>query len=548
MAEIKLSDPFGLNHEILESIDFDTSLSRILNDVKTDFIYAPHINLIYARAQSELKNLVKSELASGKYMPGLPFSMEVPKTYRIPVETSKRLGPAYSRPGSILHPKDRLFYQAIADQAAPIIGQSLNPDRSFSHQLASSDSKSMFQSTRKCWNDLQKAITENSKDPKISYVLKADIANYFGSINLHTLINVLDDYSFPKALNSRLEALLLKFTGERSSRSIIQGIYPSDLFGNFYMAPIDRILDDAGVKSARYVDDLYIFVESVDHADRILRELIPALRGYDLSLNESKCKIVPKSLIHTMEPDLEVLFNAAVDEISEQLDDGDFDSEYGFQSEWEGEDDEDESSEAACEEDIDGAITLAATIRLFQSTSEYPGHEENIERFCLPLFAKAESNYAVPHVKEAFKKRASMSQIYAAYLAKFLDEPGVRESIVEWISDEGLMDWQRMWLVAALMQSSQCEDSIVKDVFKIVKDGNKHDALRGAAAYFVGRFGDHARRQSLRQLYPSVSEYVQAAIYASSRFWPGVEASNAKSMWAGQGQLHTLLTEAMKKK
>lgn len=545
MAEIKLGESFGLSTESLNDIDFDISLDRILNDVKTDFIYAPHINLIYARARDNLKELLCSELRSGKFMPGLPFSIEVPKTYRIPVETSKRLGPAYSRPGSILYPKDRLFYQALADQAAPIIDKSLDSSRSFSHQLTDPKNKSMFQSTRKCWNDLQKALSDHAKDPNVAYVLKADIANYFGSINLHKLINILDDYQFPKSLNSRLEALLLTFTGERSSRSIIQGIYPSDLFGNFYMAPIDRVLDDAGVKSARYVDDLYVFVDSVDHADRILRELIPALRGYDLSLNESKCKIVPKSLIHTMEPDLEVLFNAAVEEIAEQLDEDDFDSEYGFQSEWEGEDDqEDEEGDDDSSEDI----KLAATIKLFQSTSEYPGQEENIERFCLPLFAKAESDYAVPHVKEAFKKRASMSQIYAAYLAKFLDKPSVRQSIVEWIIDEGLMDWQRMWLIASLMQSSQCDDVTVKEILKIAKDGNRHDALRGAAAYFVGRFGDHARRQSLRQLYSQVSEYVQAAIYASSRFWPGPEFSNAKAMWGGQGQLNSLLTEAMKKK
>lgn len=544
MAEVKLGESFGLSKEYIEKIDFDLAISRILNDVKTDFIYAPHINLIYARAADALKNLLVGDLNSGDFMPGLPFAIEVPKTFRIPVETSKRLGPAYSRPGSILLPKDRLFYQALADEAAPIIESALNNTRSFSHQLAPAGSKSMFQSTRKCWNDLQKSLAENSKVKSVAYVLKADIANYFGSINLHTLMNTLSDSGFPKPLGTRLEALLLTFTGERSSRSIIQGVYPSDLFGNFYMVPIDRSLDDAGVQSARYVDDLYIFVESVDHADRVLRDLIPALRSYDLSLNESKCKIVPKSLIHTMEPDLEVLFNAAVEEIADQLDEDDFESEYGFQSEWEGEDGEE--NEGAEEDAKD--IELAATINLFQSASEYPGHEENIERFCLPLFAKVESDYAVAHVKEAFKKRASMSQIYAAYLAKFLGTAGVKDALLEWVEDPSLMDWQRMWVIAALMQSEECSDEEVKKVIQVARDGTRHDALRAAAAYFVGRFGDHARRTSLRQLYPQVSAYVQSAIYASSRFWPGAELSNAKSMWAGQGPLHVLLTEAMKKK
>ena len=73
MAELKLGESFGLERDALEEIDFDVALVRILNDIKTDFIYAPHINLIFARAQEELKKIVKGELSSGKFMPGLHF-------------------------------------------------------------------------------------------------------------------------------------------------------------------------------------------------------------------------------------------------------------------------------------------------------------------------------------------------------------------------------------------------------------------------------------------------------------------------------------------
>src|SRR5262249_20561400 len=55
-----------------------------------------------------------------------------------------------------------------------------------------------------------------------------------------------------------------------------------------YLTPIDRFLEDYGVPSARYVDDIYIFVESVEATDHLLREVIPALRSYDLVLNEAK--------------------------------------------------------------------------------------------------------------------------------------------------------------------------------------------------------------------------------------------------------------------
>ncbi len=548
MADIKLGEPFGMEAEALKKVDLDLAIKRILNDVKTDFIYAPHLNLIYARAGDALKNAVIEDIKAGKFAPGIPLSMEVPKSFRIPVESTKRLGPTYSRPGSILLPKDRVLYQALADQSSSVIDKALDPSRSFSHQLTKDDAASMFAPTRKCWNDLQQSLATNVNNPSVNYVLKIDIANYFSSINLHILINVLNDSGFDKVYSSRLEAVLTSFTGERSSRGILQGIYPSDLFGNFYMAPIDRFLKDMDVPSSRYVDDLYLFVESVDHADRILRGLIPALRSYDLSLNENKCKIMPKSMLYAMEPDLEALFQAAVDEIAVQIDEEDFDADYGFQSEWEDEEEEaHEDASSTQSEEAETPIELAATISLFNSLDQYPGQEENVERFCLPLFSKAGSGHAVDHVKDAFKKRPAMAQIYSSYLAKFLTDKDLRVFVVSLVEDSALADWQKMWVLAALMQAPDPTDNEVRLALAIARDGNRHDALRAVAAYFVGRFGDHARRTSLRTLYPQVSNYVQASIYATSRFWQGVERVNAKATWAGHGTLHTLLTLAMKR-
>ena len=141
----------------------------------------------------------------------------------------------------------------------------------------------------------------------------------FRSINQHTLINMLKSYGYNSSLADRLERILLSFTGERSSRGILQGIYPPDLFGAFYLSAVDRFFDDQNILSARYVDDIYIFIKSVDEADQVMRKLIPFLRSYDLNLNETKSTILPKSALHTEEPDLEALFANAVEEISTQI-------------------------------------------------------------------------------------------------------------------------------------------------------------------------------------------------------------------------------------
>jgi hypothetical protein len=245
---------------------------------------------------------------------------------------------------------------------------------------------------------------------------------------------------------------------------------------------------------------------------------------------------MPKSTLRTEEPDLEELFAAAVAEIAGQIDDDDFDADYGFQSEW----DEEQTNK----EDLE----LKATTILLDSLPEYPGQEENIERFCLPLFSKAGSDYALEHVLDAFKKRPAMTQIYASYVAKFIKMDAVRETLWALLKDDSLTDWQRMWILAALSQWRRPQDGGDQAALAILQDANRHDALRAVAAIFVGRFGDHARRKTLIATYPSVSPYIQAAIYYSSRLWPVAERNNAKASWGNHGSLNSLITLAAAKK
>jgi hypothetical protein len=141
-----------------------------------------------------------------------------------------------------------------------------------------------------------------------------------------------------------------------------------------------------------------------------------------------------------------------------------------------------------------------------------------------------------------------MSQIYAGYLAKFLKINDVLNSLTKLLEDSSLADWQKIWILAALSQVETASDIEVKIAFGLLKDANRHEALRAIAAVFVGRFGDHTRRKALISIYPSVSSYIQAAIYFSTRQWPSVERSTAKASWSGHGPLHNLLMIAMSKK
>lgn len=44
---VEFGKPFGLDKALIDAVDWKIAAQKILNDIKSDFIYAPHINFIY---------------------------------------------------------------------------------------------------------------------------------------------------------------------------------------------------------------------------------------------------------------------------------------------------------------------------------------------------------------------------------------------------------------------------------------------------------------------------------------------------------------------
>lgn len=176
----KAEASFGLDGALIAKIDWQRAVKRVIHDLRSDFIWAPHIRFLYMHLADDLIALTQNDLRNGTFHPGIPLTIEVPKSFRIRIggAHSKRLGPNFSRPGSILRPKDRLMYQVLADEAAAIAEEKTDKSRSFSHRLTSVDDESMFVSTRKCWNELQNALKEHSANDAVKYILRVDVADF----------------------------------------------------------------------------------------------------------------------------------------------------------------------------------------------------------------------------------------------------------------------------------------------------------------------------------------------------------------------------------
>lgn len=120
---------------------------------------------------------------------------------------------------------------AIAERAEA----QLDRARVFSHVSLTDDPEfRMFKSNDECWKEMEAARNKRCRDKRFPFAIKADIACFFERIYQHNLINLLRAAGCDPRCINLLEKMLLVFTG-KDSHGILQGMFPSDLLGNFYL-------------------------------------------------------------------------------------------------------------------------------------------------------------------------------------------------------------------------------------------------------------------------------------------------------------------------
>lgn len=518
----------GLDNTILEQLDPELALGRILTDVNSDFILAPHFSAVYANVGLDLWNDVSVTLRRGNYEPELPINIEVPKPSGL------------TRPGSILVPRDRLIYQALVDFVAPIAESQLDRERVFSQVLRNTDPDfEMFEASHIAWGNFQSSISTYCQDGNYTHAIKADVASFFERLYQHNLVNLLRSCGCPGGAINLLEELLLSWM-ERDSHGIIQGIFPSDFLGNFYLFGLDSDFDVRNLPSVRYVDDIYIFYRSLFDARRGLVNLCRMLRHEGLHLNERKSGIKQTNEILREETLIDRMFEAAREEIEDQRSVGWHG--YGFQSIWLADQGEDE------EEDIE----LQAVEALYAQVedTEEATNADKIEKFCLPYLATSGSEIGVQRSLIGIIERPYLTKLYSSYLSTIsITNADISGRIEELVNDERLAyDWQLMWVVAAFTRAESVSTSTVNSVLRLLRDTTRSVALRGLCAIVVGMHGHAGQRRNLRHHYlDEPSEYVRTAILFSSRYFPTPERRSCLNAWSGHSITHTLVSEAIRR-
>jgi hypothetical protein len=489
----------GLYNAVVSAFNCELTTQRILSDLKSDFVFSPHYSSVFMYSSEELHSFAAEQLRSGKYNPELPNTISVPKER------------GFTRPGSILSPLDRYVYQALIDCIAGDLEQHIDRSRSFSQVVVNDGT--MFQPPHACWTKFQQQLRSMCEGG--GYILKADIANYFERIPQHHLINLLRASGCSPSVLSLLEEMLLCFQ-ERDSFGIIQGVYPSDLLGNYYLTDLDSYCDLHELQSARYVDDVFIRFENEIEAKKGQILLIEHLRKNGLHLNEFKSGIQSSDDVIREETDVDILFAEARAEVEQELTD-DAGEGYGFAADWDVFSEEDSAEEV---------ISLRAVERLFAAAREHPTQSDKIEKYCLPLLRAAKSDVAVDSAFAKLATKPHMTKLYLSYLSGFVNDVSVVRRLESQLDrPEYLLDYQRTYLVGALLTARNCSASSVSVALRLLENMRISQETRAIAAIFAAKFGNAPQKRNVRLSYESEpSPYVRAAILYCAKYFTSVEA------------------------
>lgn len=515
----------GLDRGKISQIDQESVIAHVKADIRSDFILAPHYNAVFNRAGDDLWDQLKQKLRAGTYQPELPITMSVPK---------ERF---FTRPGSILRPADRFMYQALTDDIVDQLEEGLDRTRSFSHVPSGEDSH-MFRPNHECWEAFQTRVAEICNNS--TFLLKADIANYFERLPQHHLVNLMAAAGCAPELVSLLEEMMLAFR-ERNSFGILQGVYPSDALGNFFLSDFDAYCELAEVPSARYVDDIYMGFISEAEARKGLGSLIETLRKDGLHLNEFKSKIMPANDVIREETAIDRLF----DEIREEVEDDqiyDRSSPYGFEADWEEEEEEDQEGEEDGQD-----FENAAVGRLINNIGNYPNQADQIEKFCLPILRSAQSDIALEHVLGRIGEKPHQTRLYFSYISTFVrTEQDVVEALEGLVADGSVSDYQRMFLLAVLLRARTVRRATVNTILQWLQNRTVAKETRAMAAIFAAKHGVAQQKRTVRTSYEDEpSDYVRSAILYSSRYLSAVEKKTCKRAWGGHSEINALIAKAI---
>lgn len=189
-----------------------------------------------------------------------------------------------------LDPFDSLLLAGLIYEVGAQIEAKRSPPQSqrvFSYRFSPTADGTLYGTDQ--WDDFWSTSISHAASSAV--VVTIDITDFYNQISHHSIENQLGRCGLPAPV-VKILMNLLKSSTYSVSRGIPVGPHSTHLLAEASLIPIDELLEQRGLVSCRYVDDINIFCKTDEDAQAALYAVANALDQYHkLTLNRSKTKI-----------------------------------------------------------------------------------------------------------------------------------------------------------------------------------------------------------------------------------------------------------------
>ena len=187
---------------------------------------------------------------------------------------------------------DQIPIQAVFNVVGPIIERSFQASSyGYRWNTDKHNVNSIFDDWREAYPRFRREMLATLRGNKEGFHICCDIKGFYDHIDQAALVeqlrSIIKDIN---VLNYIKEIISLYHFDDTGPKGLPQGPAYARILANLYLNDFDQFASDHTIKYLRYVDDLFLFFNSKDDAERGLNEVVQYLGRLGLELSEAEDK------------------------------------------------------------------------------------------------------------------------------------------------------------------------------------------------------------------------------------------------------------------
>lgn len=478
------------------SLDFQLAYKRVWDELRDQprtgralALNPFELDLIEMDREGWLEALER-QVVDGSYLPGPIEVCDVPK------------GGGLVRPGVRLSVADRVVYTAAVGACIDQLDRATRWSQGscdFATRLnpAKLHEKEWLRNPFKGWKEWHDRSLQQVDSNSVEYVLTADIAGFFENISIALLRSDLARIGCPPDVVN-LIALCVNNWARCPDRGLPQGVMASDILAKLYLEPLDRRIRGESIRHIRYTDDLRLFAQTKEDAQRALVAVTRFLRERGLTLQSHKTQIRPagdaREEFDGIVPAIERVRKGYVDEVVAA----------GLMA-------ADVSLPMAQVDDLaTGEIEPEVLHRAFETfVVKQSEPNKSMLNFLLRRLGSQKDDFGVDECERRLRTHPEHTSSIVRYFQD-LEKPDTLESVIaRAISNQtsAIYPYQRYLLLEWLKRNApELTESMLDIVRQLAFRPESPGYVQAVAYELLGRFGTHADLDEVEARFKSTSE------------------------------------------